>query len=59
MGAYLYTPVRDKISEDGEGKDMSYGASSMQGWRISQEVAIFFCLDRLLQKFKSPVFWDW
>lgn len=56
MGAYLYTPVRDKISEDGEGKDMSYGASSMQGWRISQEVAIFFCLDRLLQKFKSPVF---
>lgn len=39
MGAYLSVPVTDKISNDEEGKYAAYGASSMQGWRVSQEDA--------------------
>ncbi|XP_068219913.1 protein phosphatase 1G [Palaemon carinicauda] len=39
MGAYLSVPVTDKISNDEEGKNVAYGASSMQGWRVSQEDA--------------------
>ena len=38
MGAYLSTPNVDKESEDNEGGNIRYGASSMQGWRVSQEV---------------------
>lgn len=39
MGAYLSEPVTEKYSSD-EGNDfMDVGASSMQGWRISQEDA--------------------
>ena len=37
MGAYLSTPNLEKNSEDGN-EHIHYGASSMQGWRISQEV---------------------
>ena len=43
MGAYLSEPVVDKLSNDeisGELK-LSYGASCMQGWRISQEVKYY------------------
>jgi len=39
MGAYLSEPVKEKVSEDGGDPRFSYGASSMQGWRISQEDA--------------------
>ncbi|KAK7101090.1 protein phosphatase 1G-like isoform X2 [Littorina saxatilis] len=39
MGAYLSSPVTDKISSDGSCTAFTYGASSMQGWRISQEDA--------------------
>ena len=42
MGAYLSTPVREKISEDKSTDKLVCGVSSMQGWRVSQEVAIFF-----------------
>lgn len=35
MGAYLDTPVTDKNPEDGKGGDMTWGACSMQGWRIN------------------------
>ena len=38
MGAYLSKPICDKESEDEEGNVLSYGASAMQGWRLSQEV---------------------
>lgn len=41
MGAYLSEPVTDKISSDDDGDRLRYGASSMQGWRVSQEVNIF------------------
>ena len=40
MGAYLSEPVLDKHSTDETSKCLSFGASSMQGWRVSQEVKI-------------------
>ena len=39
MGAYLSEPVLEKHSSDEENVKLSYGASSMQGWRVSQEVS--------------------
>lgn len=39
MGAYLSEPVVDKVSTDYSSKRLSYGASSMQGWRVTQEDA--------------------
>lgn len=39
MGAYLSTPIREKISSIGDGNSHKFGASSMQGWRVSQEDA--------------------
>ncbi len=41
MGAYLSKPIRDKESCDESLEQLTYGASSMQGWRGTQEVAIF------------------
>jgi hypothetical protein len=41
MGAYLSEPVLEKHSSDENGEFLSFGASSMQGWRVSQEVWIF------------------
>ncbi|XP_011694924.1 PREDICTED: probable protein phosphatase CG10417 [Wasmannia auropunctata] len=45
MGAYLSEPITKKESSDEVGKDVAYGASSMQGWRISQEDAHNCCID--------------
>lgn len=39
MGAYLTAPITDKESSDGTCDRLSYGASSMQGWRRTQEDA--------------------
>jgi len=39
MGSYLSEPVLEKQSADEIGDYMSYGSSSMQGWRVSQEDA--------------------
>ncbi|CDW58588.1 protein phosphatase 1G [Trichuris trichiura] len=39
MGAYLSSPNTEKVSEQGKGNFVKYGAVSMQGWRISQEDA--------------------
>ncbi|GAV08414.1 hypothetical protein RvY_18106 [Ramazzottius varieornatus] len=40
MGSYLSTPVTSKESENGSGRNgLLYGASAMQGWRVSQEDA--------------------
>ena len=47
MGAYLSTPNLEKNSEDGN-EHIHYGASSMQGWRISQEVFFFIYLSHVL-----------
>jgi len=38
MGAYLSHPITKTEPEDGKGNRLEYGASSMQGWRVSQEV---------------------
>ena len=38
MGAYLSEPVLDKHSTDENCEFLSHGSSSMQGWRVSQEV---------------------
>lgn len=39
MGAFLEKPKTDKISKSGEGNDIRYGVSAMQGWRIEMEDA--------------------
>ena len=39
MGAYLSEPVTDKESTDEIGDRLICGASSMQGWRKTQEVS--------------------
>ena len=44
MGAYLSEPVLEKHSEDGDAEFLSFGSSSMQGWRVSQEVGYYFLL---------------
>ncbi|XP_062617957.1 protein phosphatase 1G-like, partial [Saccostrea cucullata] len=46
MGAYLSTPNTEKISIDKVSKRFCYGASSMQGWRVSQEDS-HNCIDDL------------
>ncbi|XP_042208857.1 probable protein phosphatase CG10417 [Homarus americanus] len=45
MGAYLSEPVTEKLSSDEDGDWLKYGASSMQGWRVSQEDAHNSILD--------------
>jgi len=47
MGAYLSEPIVDKIScdEKSDKAKLSFGASSMQGWRVSQEVIYNFTLN--------------
>ena len=39
MGAYLSQPKTDKESTDEFNNYLTVGASSMQGWRNSQEVS--------------------
>ncbi len=38
MGAYRSQPERSTESEDARSERLTFGASSMQGWRVSQEV---------------------
>ena len=38
MGAYLSKPVTEKETESGSGSGMKWAATSMQGWRVNQEV---------------------
>lgn len=38
MGAYLSEPVKDRHQEAGENERISYAVTSMQGWRVTQEV---------------------
>eukprot|EP00186_Timspurckia_oligopyrenoides_P004742 CAMPEP_0182441500 /NCGR_PEP_ID=MMETSP1172-20130603/475_1 /TAXON_ID=708627 /ORGANISM="Timspurckia oligopyrenoides, Strain CCMP3278" /LENGTH=430 /DNA_ID=CAMNT_0024635835 /DNA_START=278 /DNA_END=1570 /DNA_ORIENTATION=+ len=39
MGQYLAKPVLEKTSEEGGNRRLRYGASAMQGWRVSMEDA--------------------
>jgi len=48
MGAYLSQPITEKHSSDVRDSRLKCGASSMQGWRVSQEVSrVFSCLIQL------------
>lgn len=38
MGAYLSEPVTEKVSSDEVNDILDCAASSMQGWRVNQEV---------------------
>ena len=44
MGAYLRKPVTEKASHHGEDTvgpwKVTYGATAMQGWRVSMEVRV-------------------
>lgn len=40
MGSYLSKPVTEKVSSNDSSDKLSCGASSMQGWRVSQEVTL-------------------
>lgn len=40
MGAYKSKPNTEELSEEGHNDYISFGASSMQGWRMDQEVNI-------------------
>ncbi len=44
MGSYLSQPITEKISADGQNEYISFGSSSMQGWRVSNEVNWFVLL---------------
>ena len=59
MGAYLSEPVLEKHSEDGDSQFLSFGSSSMQGWRVSQEVGSLQdrslpALASVLHRFNGP-----
>ncbi|XP_067944967.1 protein phosphatase 1G-like [Watersipora subatra] len=45
MGAYNSSPVTTCESTDSENSRIRYGASSMQGWRMTQEDAMNCCCD--------------
>ncbi|KAG7209101.1 hypothetical protein KM043_015247 [Ampulex compressa] len=45
MGAYLSEPITKKVSSDKVGKNVAFGASTMQGWRTNQEDAHNCCID--------------
>lgn len=48
MGSYLSEPVTEKISGDEQGDKMNCGHSSMQGWRVTQEVKQIYFLQAVL-----------
>jgi len=61
MGAYLSHPEVEKIScdEKSEEHKISYGTSSMQGWRVSQEVSSTLNLFVVMMKLpKSFILFD-
>ena len=54
MGAYLSQPVTKKESCDKASGKLSYGASEMQGWRVSMEVLeSLFVSNKLSSKISS------
>ncbi len=40
MGAYRSKPLTEKLSKDLESDGIVFGASEMQGWRVSMEASI-------------------
>ena len=56
MGAYLSEPVTEKVSSDEANDKLECGASSMQGWRVNQEVLYCFVHDNIFQSLNIPIF---
>lgn len=48
MGTYLDNPITEKVSEDMEDDTFVCGVSSMQGWRIRQEVTLYYIIAQLI-----------
>jgi hypothetical protein len=44
MGAYLSSPICEKDTIEGSNNRLAFAASSMQGWRMSQEVKYSYSL---------------
>ncbi len=42
MGAYLSSPICEKDTIEGSNNRLAFAASSMQGWRMSQEVKFLY-----------------
>jgi hypothetical protein len=40
MGSFLEKPITEKDTDRGDGPGMTWGVSSMQGWRIEMEVRL-------------------
>ena len=51
MGAYLSSPICDKDTIEGSNNRLAFAASSMQGWRMSQEVNIDYFRNKFLIKY--------
>lgn len=49
MGAYLTQPKTDKDSTDECSEYLQVGASSMQGWRNSQEVELEMRIESIIR----------
>lgn len=41
MGSFLEKPITEKDTDRGDGPGMTWGLSSMQGWRIEMEVRLY------------------
>lgn len=48
MGAYLSEPVTEKVSSDEANDKLECGASSMQGWRVNQEVGTTYIVSFMI-----------
>ena len=44
MGAYSSKPEIETMTEEGSNAFLSFGASAMRGWRLTQEVSHFSCV---------------
>ena len=51
MGAYLSEPITNKETQLEENDELRVASSSMQGWRVSQEVSLYSFLKNYLQSF--------
>jgi hypothetical protein len=47
MGAYLSSPICEKDTIEGSNNRLAFAASSMQGWRMSQEVEYSYLFSKI------------
>ena len=58
MGAYLSEPITNKETQLEENEELRVASSSMQGWRVSQEVSIALLIELNTTK-KTPRHKSW